>query len=160
MNDWFVCFLSVSNQLLKYALNTFISCEWLIPVFSVPQLMRVMASNSRLEQKLDSCLWTQKVLLLMVAFLLALTVSLWTSWSSSDPAPTVQHRLNHAIIYTDFYKIMQLELTHSDFNIIYSILYKYECVNNKTDTFVMHHCAFLMQMTESALAWSVCTKTN
>ncbi|XP_016345267.1 motile sperm domain-containing protein 2 [Sinocyclocheilus anshuiensis] len=43
-------------------------------------LMRVMASNSRLEQKLDSCLWTQKVLVLMVWFLLALAAySLWTS---------------------------------------------------------------------------------
>uniref|UniRef100_A0A8C1M4P8 Motile sperm domain containing 2 n=1 Tax=Cyprinus carpio TaxID=7962 RepID=A0A8C1M4P8_CYPCA len=43
-------------------------------------LMRVMATNSRLEQKLDSCVWTQKVLVLMVSFLLALTTySLWTS---------------------------------------------------------------------------------
>uniref|UniRef100_A0A8C1MB10 Motile sperm domain containing 2 n=1 Tax=Cyprinus carpio TaxID=7962 RepID=A0A8C1MB10_CYPCA len=32
-------------------------------------LMRVMATNSRLEQKLDSCVWTQKVLVLMVSFL-------------------------------------------------------------------------------------------
>uniref|UniRef100_A0A9J7Z907 Motile sperm domain containing 2 n=1 Tax=Cyprinus carpio carpio TaxID=630221 RepID=A0A9J7Z907_CYPCA len=43
-------------------------------------LMRVLATNSRLEQKLDSCVWTQKVLVLMVSFLLALTTySLWTS---------------------------------------------------------------------------------
>ncbi|XP_043086496.1 motile sperm domain-containing protein 2 [Puntigrus tetrazona] len=43
-------------------------------------LMRLMATNSRLEQKLDSCLWTQKVLLGLVSFLLALAAySLWTS---------------------------------------------------------------------------------
>ncbi|XP_059895349.1 motile sperm domain-containing protein 2-like [Gadus macrocephalus] len=37
-------------------------------------LMRVMASNARLEQKLDSCLWVQKVLLGLMVLLLALIV--------------------------------------------------------------------------------------
>uniref|UniRef100_A0A9J7Y191 Motile sperm domain containing 2 n=1 Tax=Cyprinus carpio carpio TaxID=630221 RepID=A0A9J7Y191_CYPCA len=38
-------------------------------------LMRVLATNSRLEQKLDSCVWTQKVLVLMVSFLLLFGLS-------------------------------------------------------------------------------------
>ncbi|XP_059356691.1 motile sperm domain-containing protein 2 isoform X1 [Carassius carassius] len=43
-------------------------------------LMRVLATNSCLEQKLDACVWTQKVLVLMVSFLLALaSYSFWTS---------------------------------------------------------------------------------
>ncbi|XP_050975301.1 motile sperm domain-containing protein 2 [Labeo rohita] len=43
-------------------------------------LMNMMVSNSRLEQKLESCLWMQKVLLGLLSFLLALTAySLWTS---------------------------------------------------------------------------------
>ncbi|XP_035378934.1 motile sperm domain-containing protein 2 [Electrophorus electricus] len=46
-------------------------------------LMRVMASNSRLEQKVDMCLWLQKVLLLLASVLLAFSFStiylLWTS---------------------------------------------------------------------------------
>ncbi|XP_048050790.1 motile sperm domain-containing protein 2 [Megalobrama amblycephala] len=46
-------------------------------------LMRVMVTNSRLEQKLEMCLWMQKVLLLLLSFLLALSFttaySLWTS---------------------------------------------------------------------------------
>ncbi|KAL1267330.1 hypothetical protein QQF64_032693, partial [Cirrhinus molitorella] len=43
-------------------------------------LMRMMASNSRLEQKLESCLWMQKVLVGLVSFLFAFTAySLWTS---------------------------------------------------------------------------------
>ncbi|XP_052004461.1 motile sperm domain-containing protein 2-like [Xyrauchen texanus] len=46
-------------------------------------LMRVMMSNSRLEQKLETCLWVQKVLVVLVSFLLAISFttaySLWTS---------------------------------------------------------------------------------
>ncbi|XP_051999109.1 motile sperm domain-containing protein 2-like isoform X2 [Xyrauchen texanus] len=46
-------------------------------------LMRVMMANSRLEQKLESCLWVQKVLVVLVSFLLAFNLitvySLWTS---------------------------------------------------------------------------------
>ncbi|XP_037394906.1 motile sperm domain-containing protein 2 [Pygocentrus nattereri] len=43
-------------------------------------LMRLMVSNSRLEQKLDACLWLQKVLLVLVSILMAFTIySLWTS---------------------------------------------------------------------------------
>ncbi|ROL48928.1 Motile sperm domain-containing protein 2, partial [Anabarilius grahami] len=46
-------------------------------------LMRVMVTNSRLEQKLEMCLWMQKVLLVLLSFLLALSFttaySLWTS---------------------------------------------------------------------------------
>ncbi|CAL8268294.1 unnamed protein product [Lota lota] len=37
-------------------------------------LMRVMACNARLEQKLDSCLWVQKVLVGLLVLLMALTV--------------------------------------------------------------------------------------
>ncbi|KAJ3592405.1 hypothetical protein NHX12_007532 [Muraenolepis orangiensis] len=37
-------------------------------------LMRMMACNARLEQKLDSCLWGQKVLLALLVALVALTV--------------------------------------------------------------------------------------
>ncbi|XP_051566623.1 motile sperm domain-containing protein 2 isoform X3 [Myxocyprinus asiaticus] len=46
-------------------------------------LMRVMMSNSRLEQKLETCLWVQNVLVVLVSFLLAISFataySLWTS---------------------------------------------------------------------------------
>ncbi|KAI2660943.1 Motile sperm domain-containing protein 2 [Labeo rohita] len=49
-------------------------------VYSKQLLMNMMVSNSRLEQKLESCLWMQKVLLGLLSFLLALTAySLWTS---------------------------------------------------------------------------------
>lgn len=37
-----------------------------------PQLLQVMASSSRLEQKLDYCLWTQKVFIVLVMGLTAL----------------------------------------------------------------------------------------
>lgn len=36
--------------------------------------MRVMACNSRLEQKLNSCLWVQKVLVGLVLILVVLNV--------------------------------------------------------------------------------------
>ncbi|XP_051564371.1 motile sperm domain-containing protein 2-like [Myxocyprinus asiaticus] len=46
-------------------------------------LMRMMLTNSRLEQKLESCLWVQKVFVVLVSFLLAINFitvySLWTS---------------------------------------------------------------------------------
>ncbi|XP_053352780.1 motile sperm domain-containing protein 2 [Clarias gariepinus] len=46
-------------------------------------LTRLMVSNSRLEQKLETCLWVQKVLLTMVSVLMAFSFctmySLWTS---------------------------------------------------------------------------------
>ncbi|KAA0715377.1 Motile sperm domain-containing protein 2 [Triplophysa tibetana] len=42
-------------------------------------LLRVMATNSRLEQKLDACLWLQKVLVVLVSFLLALSFIPWGS---------------------------------------------------------------------------------
>ncbi|XP_055070614.1 motile sperm domain-containing protein 2 [Misgurnus anguillicaudatus] len=46
-------------------------------------LQRLMNTNSRLEQKLEMCLWVQKVLLVLVSFLLALSFmtsySLWQS---------------------------------------------------------------------------------
>ncbi|KAG9270981.1 motile sperm domain-containing protein 2 [Astyanax mexicanus] len=46
-------------------------------------LMRLVVSNSRLEQKLDSCMWLQKVLLVLVSVLMAFSFStfywLWTS---------------------------------------------------------------------------------
>ncbi|KAI4898787.1 hypothetical protein NFI96_026047 [Prochilodus magdalenae] len=43
-------------------------------------LMRLMASNSRLEQKLDASIWLQKVLLVLVSVLMAFNFySLWTS---------------------------------------------------------------------------------
>ncbi|XP_063069367.1 motile sperm domain-containing protein 2 isoform X2 [Engraulis encrasicolus] len=48
-------------------------------------LVRVMAINSRLEQKLDSCLWIQKVLTALVSFLMLFSFStmylMWTSTS-------------------------------------------------------------------------------
>ncbi|KAB5576661.1 hypothetical protein PHYPO_G00200260 [Pangasianodon hypophthalmus] len=46
-------------------------------------LTRIMVANSRLEQKLETCLWVQKVLLFMVSVLMAFSFStmysLWTS---------------------------------------------------------------------------------
>lgn len=38
------------------------------------QLMRVMACNHRLEQKLDTCLWVQKVLIGLVLVLVVLNL--------------------------------------------------------------------------------------
>nr|AAH85670.1 Motile sperm domain containing 2 [Danio rerio]AAI65708.1 Mospd2 protein [Danio rerio] len=46
-------------------------------------LMRLLATNAALEQKLDWCLWTQKVLLLLLLFLLALSfTTAYTLWTS------------------------------------------------------------------------------
>ncbi|KAL4593331.1 motile sperm domain-containing protein 2 isoform X1 [Arapaima gigas] len=38
-------------------------------------IMQVKASSSRLEQKLNQCLWTQKVLMILVSILLAFSFS-------------------------------------------------------------------------------------
>ncbi|XP_066542700.1 motile sperm domain-containing protein 2 isoform X2 [Hoplias malabaricus] len=46
-------------------------------------LMRLMACNYRLEQKLDSCLWFQKVLLVLVSVLMAFSFSKFCSQSNS-----------------------------------------------------------------------------
>uniref|UniRef100_A0AAY4DSC3 MSP domain-containing protein n=1 Tax=Denticeps clupeoides TaxID=299321 RepID=A0AAY4DSC3_9TELE len=46
-------------------------------------LMQVMASNCRLEKKLDMCLWVQKVLLVLVSFIVAFSFSaLYLMWTS------------------------------------------------------------------------------
>lgn len=39
-----------------------------------PQLMRLMTCNSRLEQKVNTCLWVQKVLMVLVLVLLMLNL--------------------------------------------------------------------------------------
>lgn len=62
----------------------------LIDLFSLLQLVRLMAINSRLEQKLDSCLQTQKFLMVLVSILMAFSFStmylIWTSSYSADPS--------------------------------------------------------------------------
>ncbi|XP_064166838.1 motile sperm domain-containing protein 2 [Anguilla rostrata] len=54
-------------------------------------LLRVMASTSRLEQRLDRCLWIQKVLTLLVSFLMAFSFCtlylVYTGGSPSGPGP-------------------------------------------------------------------------
>ncbi|KAK2850522.1 hypothetical protein Q7C36_009305 [Tachysurus vachellii] len=46
-------------------------------------LTRIMVTNSRLEQKLETCLWVQKVLLLMVSLLMAFSFSsMYSVWTS------------------------------------------------------------------------------
>lgn len=51
------------------------------------QLMRVMACNSRLEQKLNECLWVQKVLVVLVLVLLMLTLlCLYLLGTSAQPS--------------------------------------------------------------------------
>ncbi|XP_072542794.1 motile sperm domain-containing protein 2 [Salminus brasiliensis] len=42
-------------------------------------LMRLMVANSRLEQKLDACMWLQKVLLVLMSVLMAFTLSIFYS---------------------------------------------------------------------------------
>uniref|UniRef100_A0AAY4DSP6 Motile sperm domain-containing protein 2 n=1 Tax=Denticeps clupeoides TaxID=299321 RepID=A0AAY4DSP6_9TELE len=56
---------------------------FLLSVCFVHQLMQVMASNCRLEKKLDMCLWVQKVLLVLVSFIVAFSFSaLYLMWTS------------------------------------------------------------------------------
>uniref|UniRef100_A0A674MWR4 Motile sperm domain containing 2 n=1 Tax=Takifugu rubripes TaxID=31033 RepID=A0A674MWR4_TAKRU len=51
------------------------------------QLMRLMACNSRLEQKLNTCLWIQKVLTVLVLVLLMLTLlCLYLLGTSAQPS--------------------------------------------------------------------------
>lgn len=49
--------------------------------------MRLMACNSRLEQKLNTCLWIQKVLTVLVLVLLMLTLlCLYLLGTSAQPS--------------------------------------------------------------------------
>lgn len=49
--------------------------------------MRVMACNSRLEQKLNTCLWVQKVLIVLVLVLLMLNLlCLYLLGTSAQPS--------------------------------------------------------------------------
>lgn len=51
------------------------------------QLMRVMACNFRLEQKLNTCLWVQKVLTVLVLVLLMLNLlCLYLLGTSAQPS--------------------------------------------------------------------------
>lgn len=75
------------------------------------QLMRAIASNSRLERKLDQCLWLQKVLMILVSFLTAICFSTFymlytgerTPWPASpsrilsSKLPPSQKRSSHAM---------------------------------------------------------------
>ncbi|XP_023673290.1 motile sperm domain-containing protein 2 isoform X1 [Paramormyrops kingsleyae] len=50
-------------------------------------LMRAIASNSRLEQKLDQCLWLQKVLMILVSFLTAVCFSTFYMLYTGERTP-------------------------------------------------------------------------
>lgn len=55
--------------------------------FHSHQLMRLTACNSRLEQKLNTCLWMQKVLTVLVLVLLMLTLlCLYLLGTSAQPS--------------------------------------------------------------------------
>lgn len=57
------------------------------PFIPSHQLMRVVACNSRLEQKLNTCLWVQKVLTLLVLVLLMLNLlCLYLLGTSAQPS--------------------------------------------------------------------------
>lgn len=55
--------------------------------FYLPQLMRLMTSNGRLEQKINTCVWVQKVLVGLVLLLTALNLlSLYLLGTSQRPS--------------------------------------------------------------------------
>lgn len=70
---------------MKYHKN--VSMSLIYSFFHSHQLMRLTACNSRLEQKLNTCLWIQKVLTVLVLVLLMLTLlCLYLLGTSAQPS--------------------------------------------------------------------------